>query len=254
MDWGFIGVILAIIFFILMLIVTIKYRRVKKLVWSYETKKLIGIGSDSPPELRLMFGGEQVSDVYRTNLIVVCTGSESLRKNDVTEEITMHFKGAKILRSPSIVRQSNDANEITTDTDTIDDDFDVKIDFIYLDYNDGAVVEVLHTKYSELSCSGNVIGVRTIKHKEGYKSYRAGFRESIRWRDSILPFLLILAFGFPILIAPAFSDESIASLWEKFGMIVSLATGMLLTTLVFGPLATAFSLMASFPKWSVIKG
>ena len=268
MDWGLIGIVLAVIFFSTTVILTLKYRRVKKLVWSYTTKKVIGLGSDTPPELQLIFGEQRVSDVYRTTMIVFNAGNDSLRKDDVTKDVTVHFRGAKILRPPTNIVKSKEAIQFTViavnDNDGFsvkfdflyldhNDGFSVKFDFLYLDHNDGAVVEILHTKSEVLSCSGNIIGVKQIKYREDFRPRRLSFRKSFQWRDIFsAPVITLIFLGSVLLITSLLAGKSIGSLWEEYSIVFSLLGGMIIGSL-FGWLVTSFPLLSSFPKWSVIK-
>ena len=168
MNWNLIGIFLAGIFFIATGALTLKYRRVKKLVWSYKTKKVIGLGSNAPPELKLIFGKENITELYQTDIIVFNAGNESIRKDDVTEDVTMRFSGAEILRPPTIMAKSKEAIRFTTTAVKDNNDFSLELNFLYLDKNDGAVVEILHTKRTQLYCSGNIIGIKKITYREDY--------------------------------------------------------------------------------------
>jgi len=252
MDWGLIGIVLAVIFFSTTVILTLKHRRVKELVWSYTTKKVIGLGSDTPPELQLIFDEQRVLDVYRTTIIVFNAGNDSLRKDDVTKDVTVHFRGTKILRPPTNIAKSKEAIQFTVRAVNDNDDFSVKFDFLYLDHNDGAVVEVLHTKSEDLSCSGNIIGVNKIKYREDFQPHRPSLRQSFKWRGIAPALVTLILLGLIILITALFSDKSIGSLWEDYSLAVSLLGGMVIGSL-FRSFTTSFPLWSSFPKWSVIK-
>lgn len=252
MDWELIGIVFAVIFFSTTVILTLKYRRVKKLVWSYTTKKVIGLGSDTPPELQLIFGEQRVSDVYQTAIIVFNAGSDSLRKDDVTEDVTVHFRGAKILRQPTNIAKSKEAIQFTPRAVNDNNGFSIKFDFLYLDHDDGAVVEVLHTKSENLSCSGNIIGVKKIKYREDFRPHRPSLRKSFKWRDIASPLTILILLSFVILITALLGGKPIASLWEDYSIVFSVLGGMIIGS-VFGWLAISFPLLSSFPKWSVIK-
>ena len=68
MDWGLLGVILAPIFFIstvvLSVFLAIRFYKRKEPVWAYETARIIGLGSNAPEELRLTFNDRPVDSVY----------------------------------------------------------------------------------------------------------------------------------------------------------------------------------------------
>ena len=253
MDWGLIGIVLAAIFFITTLVLMLKYRRVKKLVWSYNTNKVIGLGSNAPPELQLLFGEKHVDDVYRTNIIVYNAGNESLRKTDVTEDVKVRFSDVEILRPPTIKARSKKAIQFSTRAVKKRGYLDIMLEFLYLDHNDGAVVEILHTKSEDLSCSGNIIGVKKLKYRGDFQPRRPSLRKSFKWHSISPPLMTLTLFGLIILIASLSADKPIGSLWEDYSMVFSVLGGMILGSLL-GWFFTSFSLLSSFPKWSVIKG
>lgn len=162
MDWGFISVILAPIFFVAMVVFAIKLTRKKEPVWAYKTAEIIGLGTDAPPELEMTFDGEPVNDVYRTTFIFFNKGNETVRNTDVTEKVAIHFKEARVLREPTVLATSKEANKFSIRLAVKDVDIAVELDFSYLDHNDGAVVEVLHTKSQGITHSGNIIGTNRI--------------------------------------------------------------------------------------------
>lgn len=255
MNWNLIGIFLAGIFFITTLTLTLKYRRVKKLVWSYKTKKVIGLGSNAPPELQLMFGRRRITDLYQTDIMIFNAGNESLRRNDITEDITVRFEGAEILRPPIIIAKSKEAIRFTTKAVKDNNDFSLELNFLYLDHNDGAVIEVLHSKSEKLSCSGNVIGVKKIYYRGEYQPRPPSFRASFNWRDFAGPLLTLMLLSLIILITSFGRGEPIASIFEKYTMAFYLLGGMVLGGLL-GSLVKCldrYSFWGPFPRWSIIK-
>jgi hypothetical protein len=155
MNWGLIvTIILTVGFGVATIILAYKLARRKKPVYAYITSRIIGLGTNAPPELKLTFNENPVSNVYETELIFFNRGNESIRKNDVTDAITMCFEGARILREPRIVLKSGEKPRISL---IKRDDNTFEIDFVYLGHNDGAVIEVLHTKCDSINPNGNII-------------------------------------------------------------------------------------------------
>lgn len=156
MDWELIGIILALIFFGSTTILAIRLAKRKKLVWAYKTEEIIGLKTSTPRDLKLFFKNKPVTNVYRTTFIVFNKGEIAIRKEDVTKRITVSFSGAKILERPSI-RPSNDEVKFSAKRISRGQDSAVELDFSYVDHNDGAIVEVLHTKYKDIKCTGNIL-------------------------------------------------------------------------------------------------
>lgn len=164
MDWGLIGIILAIVFFIATIVLGLRLTRRKKPVWASVTNEIIGLDTDAPAELKLSFADKSVRDAYRTIFIFFNKGREPIRKNDVAEDIVIHFKGADILQQPDILKPSKEAIEFSAKQIVKDGDKAIELSFRYLDHNDGAVVEVLHTKHQAITHSGDIIGADRIRY------------------------------------------------------------------------------------------
>ena len=163
MDWTMLGIILAPIFFIVTIVLAIRLNKKKKPAWAHKTRKVIGLGSDAPPELKMTFAGKPVTDVYRTTFIYFNRGNETIPQEHVTEPIAVHFEGADILREPARLAMSKEANKVSVTQSTKDGDNVVALQFLYLDHNDGVVVEVLHTESRRIRCSGNIMGTDKTK-------------------------------------------------------------------------------------------
>jgi len=161
MDWGtVVAIIVAVISGIAAIVLGLRAIRKKKPVWAYITSKIIGLDTDAPAELKLSFNDKPVRDAYRTIFIFFNKGRESIRENDVVEDIAIHFKGADILQQPVILKPSKEAIKFSAKQG----DKAIELSFRYLDHNDGAVVEVLHTKSQDITCSGTIIGADSIDY------------------------------------------------------------------------------------------
>lgn len=165
MNWGLLQTVLTIVFgitTIIALIVAIRLAKRRKPVWAYETTKIVGLGSDAPPELKLIFGGVPVTDVYQTSLLFFNKGTDIINKDDVTDNITIHFKGARILRQPSIRVTSNDKVRFSAKQVIKEGNNAVELGFLYLASNDGALIEVTHTESQDVFPTGNIKGVHIV--------------------------------------------------------------------------------------------
>ncbi|MFC1963843.1 hypothetical protein ACFLV1_00505 [Chloroflexota bacterium] len=180
MDWGLIGTVFAVIFGFTTIYLTIKLKKRRKPVWSYKTTKIIGLGSDAPTELKLLFNDKQVLEVYRTLLVFFNMGNTSIRKEDVSDVISVRFKGADFLRDAYAMvvgKRENRVEIVNRDTNSFE------IYFSFLDHNDGVIVEVLHTKYEQIDCGGYIleagkpryIGEFKPQRPEGFKTLMAMF-------------------------------------------------------------------------------
>jgi hypothetical protein len=165
MDWRFlVPIISTVIFGIATIVLTFKLVKKRQPVWAYKTTKIIGLGSNAPPELKLTFNEQPVSDVYRTRVILFNKGNEAILKENVTEGIVIHFKEASILRQPTILAMSRKGIELSAKQVVKEGDNAIEVSFKYLDHNDGAVIEVLHTASQDIKPSGNIIGTSQIRY------------------------------------------------------------------------------------------
>ena len=85
----------------------------KKPVWAYNVIKLIGLGANAPPELTLTFDDKPVNEVYQTTFVFFNSGTNTIRRCDATENIAIHFKGAEVLREPTMKARSKEAIEFS---------------------------------------------------------------------------------------------------------------------------------------------
>ncbi len=204
MDWwGFLGTFLAVLFGVATIVLALRLARRKKPVWASNTKKIIGVDTDAPSEIQLLFHNKLVNDIWRTTILFFNRGNEtiigdkSIGKVDVTENVTMHFREGQILRQPIITAKSNEANKFYAKQVVKDGDNAVEIGFAYLDHNHGAVIEVIHTESKPPHHSGNIISAETVNIGE-YDPVQT--RPGIV-RPVIVSVLLILAISFIVMYA-----------------------------------------------------
>lgn len=248
MDWGLVSIPLAIILFIVTILLTLKVTKRKKPVWAYKTTKIIGLGSNAPPELKLTFSDRPVNEVYQTSFILFNKGTEAVRKVDMTEQVTIHFKGAKILREPTIRAKSKEAIQFSAKQVIKDRDSAIEVGFLYLDHNDGAVVEVLHTKSQKIACTGNIIGAREIVNIGNFEPSRPQFLRS-RLFTSILPILMIglllaviaLTKGLDYLVAEFFAEKASIALF----IVILIVFAVMLSFATY-----EYTRYMKFPRWS----
>lgn len=249
MDWWIIVTIaLAVGGIISTVILTLKLQKNKKPAWAYKTEKIIGLGTDAPPELELLFNKRPVDEVHRTTFIFFNRGTQAIRKDDVTEDIAILFKGAKILRDPIIRARSKQANELMAKwVVNKEGQYLIQLDFKYLDHEDGAVVEVLHTLSERISCVGNVIEAKDIADiGEFWAHYPpSGIRLITIFTIAIAILSATLLSMFGVLPSPPEHQTVIRGiLFGASGVLV----GFLTTVLAYG--MHLYLRCRKFPRWS----
>lgn len=250
MDWGIISIPLAIIFFIITLLLTLKVIKRKKPVWAYTTTKIIGLGSKAPPELKLTFNDRPVNDVYQTTFILFNKVTEAIRKDDVTESVTIHFKGAEILRQPIIKAKSKEAIEFSAKQVTKDGENSIELGFLYFDHEDGAVVEIIHTASERINCVGNIIGIKEIVNIGEFVPFRTK-----RFRNLLaigIVMLLIPLFGASVLALPESRTPAGLAILPISIAILSIITLGFWSVLYLSEIRPFFRYRI-FPSWSRLK-
>jgi len=244
MDWRFlVTIIITVALGIVAIVLALKLAKKKKPAWAYRTTRIIGLGTSAPSELKLTFNGQPINNAYRTGFIFFNRGNETVRSDDVTQSILIHFQGAKILRPPMVLAQSRQAIGASAEQVVGDDDNAVRLGFLYLDHNDGMVVEVLHTESQNIKCSGNIIGSSEICYVGQFINPVA----ELKWGIPLIVVTGVLLGGAIVALTLRVWKESIIlDLW------------MLILIVVFAPLTIGKHLSfvrqgMKFPKWSRFK-
>jgi hypothetical protein len=85
MDWKFILLLVLAIAALIVGIEAIRLAKRRQLVWAFETKLLIGRGTELP-ELKLTFNDIPVDNVYRTAMIFFNKGNEPIDQRDLRKK------------------------------------------------------------------------------------------------------------------------------------------------------------------------
>jgi hypothetical protein len=148
-------IIVAIVGWVIAAFLALRFARKRKPVWAYRTIPILGIDSKTPPELKLVFNGRSVDDVYRTLVIFLNAGNQTIEASDVRKQVTLVFNNAKILREPKLYANDT-ATGFSVEWSSSGEYSEVKLGFKCLDHNDGAVIEAIHDGKGEVSCDGRI--------------------------------------------------------------------------------------------------
>ena len=240
MNWEFVvTIIVAVGFGIATLVLGIKRAKKKKPVWGYDETKIIGLGSKAPPEVKLSFAGEEVTDVYRTVVIFFNKGNEPIGEKDVAKRIVVDFGKGKILREPALVSVSKEENNFSA---KIVEDNGIELGFNYLGHSDGACIEVLHTRGSPPLMSGTVIDT-PIKEIRGFSEdiESSGITRTIICGVAVVG--LVVYFGIQLYYAVS-ADAN----WGLYPMIASGVIFVILITILEYDLPRVIRAL-KFPYW-----
>jgi hypothetical protein len=245
MDLGtVVAIVVAVILGIISIVLTIKLIRNKKPTWAYQTSKIIGLGTNAPPELKLSFAGKAVKAVFKSTVIFFNKGKDTIRKSDITKDVLIKFEGAEILRDPIIKRISRDANEFQATKIHGTNDNSIKLDFLYLDKDDGAVLEILHTECKEIELLGNIIGVNSIKYTGRFEENPMPILGGKRFVSGILLIFVVAVLTSYI----AYTQGIIGSLLMLIALVTSAFCGLVIGYLLV--IMPNYLTSKKFPRWS----
>jgi hypothetical protein len=246
------SIVLAAIFFVttvvLSVVVAFKFTKKKKPVWAHNTRKIIGKGTDAPPELKMTFNELPVNDVYQSVFIFFNRGTETIRNTDVAEAIAVQFEGSKILREPTTLAKSKEANKLSVRHLVKDGNDAIEINFLYLDHDDGVVFEVFRTRSKKIIYPGIIMGANEIRHIGEFLPYHPPRRSDIIYAVAFTFF----GFGSIIILGRYFIPQFVAQhssdlLAISIAVIVFFIVGL---CHLFIDELPVFLRHSKFPKWT----
>lgn len=243
MSWelvlAIIGITGTVAFGIIAIVLTRKYARKKKPVWARETLRIIGLGSNAPRELKLSFNDKPITDAYQTTLVFFNRGNEAIRPGDVIKNVTMLFRGAEILREPTVRSWSKKEIEFSAKQVIGDGQNAIELGFLYLGHNDGAVIEVIHTKANSIDPLGDIVDTPILETKEYIPSQKRPqiLAPLITW---ILIIGYFISMPIRILLGVGLSDNDLAA-----SLLAVFIGGVILS-----PNVREHIRYRQFPKWS----
>lgn len=154
---GLVGIILAIIFYI-------KSKIFSKISSYHEFTNLIGRDhSKLPQQISIAYAGELVDKVSSSEFIIWNSGNKVITKETLPTKnrLRIQFKSSvKVLRY-QVSMASSDANNIAFKLGN-DSPNCIFIDFDFLEANEGARIEILHTgDKADIGIEGKLIGVES---------------------------------------------------------------------------------------------
>jgi len=194
MDWGLVQTIITIVSVTVAIVfgvIALRGIKRKKPVWAYNTRHIIGLEAEAPPELKLLFGSKEVSDVYKTTLVLLNKGNDIIDRSDVAEKITIHFGDTEILREP-VVKANKDTIGFSAIQVVNNEVNAIQLDFKWLGRHDGATIEVWHSKDADVTCSGEIKNVKLTQVKQTIMTRPEAFRGNIFMSFFGLAFLGVL--------------------------------------------------------------
>jgi len=166
LSQGWVGSLIGIVGLLIGIISIVIAYRVSRIgprpVFQYRSINLIEKEKQAlPSDVEIFFRGKKVSRLTKTYIIFWNSGKSTLYGKDIVDDDPLRFsfgKDAEVLRAriPKITKKMNKfearINPMSPN--------EVIINFDYLDPNDGAVIEILHTSIQRTpECKGTIRGV-----------------------------------------------------------------------------------------------
>ncbi|MDD0998863.1 hypothetical protein M5G20_23780 [Pseudomonas sp. TNT2022 ID1044] len=132
------------------IVAVVTYRLARQrtsLAYVYLGEHLLGSSSDSlPPAIVVQYNGSSIPRLTKSIIIIWNSGENTLSGGDIVDKdpLRFHIADGRIL-SLSVLKTGRAVNDFRILTTPGEDTNEVEFTFDFLDANDGAVVEILHT-------------------------------------------------------------------------------------------------------------
>ncbi|WP_430398234.1 hypothetical protein [Ferrovibrio sp.] len=144
---GWVGSVLGIVGLIVAGLTYLGTRQRIKLAYCHMSQRLLGHKDDGLPEgITVQYHGANIPRLSRSILVVWNEGEKTIQRTDLVENDPLRINvGAdgKILTA-TVLKVTRDVNRISFDVNK-SEPHELHIDFDFIDQNDGAVIELLHT-------------------------------------------------------------------------------------------------------------
>src|SRR3989304_1944385 len=147
--------------------------RIKEPVYSIKSNNLISGSASTLLNLYIAYKGYQVENLTVSKILFYNRGAETIHRQDIETINPIRFSSeiCKVLDA-SILQANNPSNNIRVHYDPSNKN--VFLDFDYLDKNQGAVIQIIHTGLSSeyLELNGDIKGVSKITEISEYSNFR----------------------------------------------------------------------------------
>lgn len=227
---GVISLLLAVVFYI-------RSKREKRPRFAYFSVSLIGGVKSFLPDLSIQYKGKSCTRVTATRFYFWNAGREPLKRSDIPPSSPLRIESnpsVEIL-GVEIVGETDVASQLSASAQGANNG--VRLDFEYLDRDDGAVIQIIHagTTETRFSMIGKIIGAESIEHLPAFREtedpvlypkrrkwYRIAFYAVVA-ASLVLPWLWLKSHSgprYPQLNPP---PEPAYAIWPYFAICVGIA-------------------------------
>jgi len=175
LNLSWVGVVITLITFIiaiaLALFLYFKAKQTKGLSYYISNNLLIDrANTENPDQIEIFFLGTKVDKLYKTLIYIWNSGNQIIKKNELNtkDPFRLEIENNKEILSIKIIKSTREVIDFNIYSEKYTNFH--KVNFDYLDPNDGAVIEVLHNgSIDDLKLKGTVMGISKIKNMESNK-------------------------------------------------------------------------------------
>lgn len=144
---GWVGTIASLLGLIVGLIVAVVTRQRTRLAYCYAGKRLLGLAADGLPEgITVHYRGQDIPRLTRTLVVLWNAGEKTILGDDLVtkDPLRLKLRGDGRVLAATVLKTKRDVCQIEALID-VSCPNETHIRFDFLDAEDGAVIEVLHT-------------------------------------------------------------------------------------------------------------
>ena len=215
-----IGIVLAVIFYL-------KSKKIKSPYYAIRSIILIKDLISKIESLEMVFRGKPIKNLTVTKLAFWNGGNDTINYQDIpnTEPLTINVKKGIEILDAKVLYVQNPANQFSISPS--DDHSFVKLQFEYIDKDEGGVIQIIHTGISEedIDIRGKIKGVgRPIKKSVPkmviFNPRYANIQAKNKLGKIIPYFVLIVLFGIPLFLIYNTYTRKIFDLGQLFGVFL----------------------------------
>ncbi|UQV43428.1 hypothetical protein KIV45_15785 [Janthinobacterium lividum] len=162
LSLGWVGSLIGLIGLAVAIIMYIFTRQRAALKFHCSGKRLLGLsGADLPKDITVNYRGKNIPRLTRSLVILWNSGEKTIHGSDIvlSDPLKIVADSESTVLSATILKVARSANDFRCSTSAVNPN-EVEITFSFLDSNDGAVIELLHTSEdTETKILGTVKGI-----------------------------------------------------------------------------------------------
>lgn len=234
------SVIIAVFGVVVMIALYFRSKRVRLPCYAIRSINLVSdlVGTVEP--LEMLYSGQPIENLTATRIAFWNAGRETIRREDIASAapLTVRVKDGCEILDHKILYEKNTANRFSVTKE--DDRSHITLDFEYVDKDEGAVVQILHTGKSaeDLEFRGRIKGVSSL-HRKSRRTIEYGYGPVAA---AILMIALVAGYVIHQLVG-----SSLRSAYGGVGSVASFAVYFGVFFLVYSVLTRLFPRLAT-PK------